>query len=614
MVLKKNNQGYIWWITVNALLFVYIGFQYLHFKPLSDLWVDHAMYLLSPWAHMPLFALVLGLLLYPFYLLLPKNGFGFIFLALCMSTMGILLLADLFVFEQYRFHLNLIFIKMAFDRQVMALSWQMWGLIVTLVGVMVIAETGLLYCLQQLNLARLRLIPKLCTLIYVAFLLPFHGIHAYQKAHNVLPVIVYKAYLPFFSGLSASTLIERYGWIDQAYLEQNIVNKVDVKHVSTMVYPRERLTFKPVQHPKHIFIIMIDAWRFDTFNSTYMPHLTKWTEAGVKFDHHYASGNRTWAGVSGFFFSLTGNYLNHIENEQRSPVLIDRLLAANYQMGIFGSAHLNMPPLAQTVFRHVPNLRIESQGQSAHARDLSLTEDWLTWIDEQDVNQPIFSFAFYDAPHSMSVPENYPHQFKPLDTFVNYMNLNPSTDVEPILNRYRTAAHYADSLIERMFKKLAAKDLLKDSIVIVTGDHGIEWNDLGLNYWRYGSNFGSYQIKVPFVWIAPDADQLNVNQITSHHDVVPTLMEHYLGATSPIASYGIGMNLFDPMPREFVLSSGVYHHGLVYQDKVIELRQDGSYHVYDNNYQEIEIDVNYQDILKGLDLLSRFNNNESTQP
>ena len=155
-----------------------------------------------------------------------------------------------------------------------------------------------------------------------------------------------------------------------------------------------------------------------------------------------------------------------------------------------------------------------------------------------------------------------------------------------------------------MFQKLEAKGLLKDSVVIVTGDHGIEWNDLGLNYWRYGSNFGPYQIKVPFVWMAPDSDQLHVNQITSHHDVVPTLMAHYLGTTSPIANYGIGMNLFDPKPRDFVISSGVYHQGLVYQDKVVELRQDGYYHVYDSTYHKTNIDVNYQDVVKGLELLS----------
>ncbi|WP_306686870.1 sulfatase-like hydrolase/transferase [Candidatus Coxiella mudrowiae] len=53
----------------------------------------------------------------------------------------------------------------------------------------------------------------------------------------------------------------------------------------------------------------------------------------------------------------------------------------------------------------------------------------------------------------------------------------------PYLNRYRNAAHFDDALVGQVLQALKGHQLLKNTIVIITADHGEEFNENHQNYW-----------------------------------------------------------------------------------------------------------------------------------
>ncbi|OOF19404.1 choline-sulfatase, partial [Salinivibrio sp. IB574] len=150
-----------------------------------------------------------------------------------------------------------------------------------------------------------------------------------------------------------------------------------------------------------------------------------------------------------------------------------------------------------------------------------------------------------------------------------------------------------------------------NTLIVLTGDHGQEMNDNQLNFWGHNSNFTDPQIHVPFAMIGPviDATQVDTGkQLTSHQDVVPTLMKHYLGVTSDPASYAIGHDLLAPNPgQDWVLSSNYSGYALVTDDTILEVGAGGQYQYMDNTNRPIEnASPDFAQMEKALEQISRF--------
>ena len=136
-----------------------------------------------------------------------------------------------------------------------------------------------------------------------------------------------------------------------------------------------------------------------------------------------------------------------------------------------------------------------------------------------------------------------------------YIDLNKKSDVEPFFNNYKNAVYFDDFVVGNLIKILKTRDLLNNTIVIITGDHGAEFYERG--FWGHNSAFSPEQIKVPFILYLPDAEPKKYNSLTSHLDIAPTLIE-LLGCTTSYIEYCSGESLLSEKNknREFVVSSG----------------------------------------------------------
>ncbi len=130
---------------------------------------------------------------------------------------------------------------------------------------------------------------------------------------------------------------------------------------------------------------------------------------------------------------------------------------------------------------------------------------------------------------------------------------------------------------------------LSKTLIVITSDHGQEFNENKKNYWGHASNFTKYQIKVPLIIYWPGKKESDYAHLTSHMDLTPTMMTDVLGCINPIKDFSNGRSLFDTSRRQWLFSGGgLSAQAIIEQDRIIELFSTGGYEIFDHDYSVIK--------------------------
>ncbi|AGH80578.1 membrane associated sulfatase [Psychromonas sp. CNPT3] len=608
--IKQRIHAHAWFILFNALIALMVATRYFTFLPEfpSDI-MGVTFIVVATFSQMALLALVMGLISLPVLLLgkMPRN-----LLQAFIASIGIaFLIIDTLVFAQYRFHINAVVLELVLSGQVVSFPLVTWLTVIGGIFLLLLAQFSLINWLEKpAGITQHRLGRKFAMIIFFA-LLATHGIHIWAAANAYQPVTMVKRYLPLFYPATSNSLMRKYGLLNEEALSRQNAMKISVK--SDLNYPLKPLQTVPVDKPVNIMFLVVDSWRADTFNAENTPNMWKYAQSGMIFKHHLSTGNATRTGIFGLFYGIPGTYWHGFLANQQAPVLLDRLQALNYDLGIFAAAQLRKPEFDQTVFRNVANLRMGSKGKRPSDLDKDLTKDWLQWYSNRDKSKPAFSFLFYDAPHGYDFPDDYPHRFEPMLSEVDYLQLNNDTDTTQFLNRYKTSVHFVDSLVKKVLDKLKDSGDLDNTIVIITGDHAQELNDNKLNFWGHNSNFTDAQVHVPFAIIGAkiksETMQWQADDLTSHQDVVPTLMKNYLGVGNSPGDYSVGLDLLGKrVERQWILSSNYSGYAILEKGSILEVGATGQYQLLDKTNRPIkDQEINFKHLQQALLEISRFN-------
>jgi membrane-anchored protein YejM (alkaline phosphatase superfamily) len=181
------------------------------------------------------------------------------------------------------------------------------------------------------------------------------------------------------------------------------------------------------------------------------------------------------------------------------------------------------------------------------ADDELIYDHLIDWIVSLEDDVPFFGFL---------LPMNSHHPFW---TPKNEYKIIPETDKK---SQYINALRYQDYLVGKLFKFLERTNKLKDTIVIITGDHGTVFNSLNQN----GRNQSLYlmdksTVQVPCYIYIPFKKliKLETEIIGSHVDIMPTILD-FLGIE--IEDQIQGRSLFDPKIRERIsfIYTDYYRH------------------------------------------------------
>ncbi|HAS8122356.1 TPA: DUF3413 domain-containing protein [Vibrio vulnificus] len=609
MSFKQKLHAHGWFILINALVLMLIASRYFAFLPEFPTDPLGITFILAgTWGQMTLLAAIIGLVTIP-TLFLPKpfrNGIQALIASLGVATLFI----DTIVFAQYRFHINAVVLELVMSGQIVSFPLITWLMVIGGVALLLAAQWWTIRWLENGAPVRALKLGRKFALLTFAALLATNAIHIWAAAHAYQPVTTVKRYLPLFYPATADKFMRKQGWVDEEALERQ--KALAFKRKNDLNYPLASLQTQPVEKPLNIMLLVVDSWRADTFNADNTPNMWKYAQSGVVFNNHIATGNATRTGIFGLFYGIPGTYWHGFLANQQSPVLIDRLQALDYQLGIFTAAQLRKPEFNQTVFTKVENLRIGSEGSRPSELDADLTQDWLAWYDQRDKSKPTFSFLFYDAPHGYDFPADFEPKYEPMLKEVNYLKLNNDTDPTPFFNRYKTSVRYVDSMATKVLDKLKESGDLENTLVIITGDHGQEMNDNKLNFWGHNSNFTDAQVNVPFAIFGPGVDaakmQWSSEALTSHQDVVPTLMKHYLGVTNDVKDYSVGEDLLgDVVKRDWIISSNYSGYAVITDDNILEVSGGGQYQFMDKTNRQLkDQQPNFTYLQQALEQISRF--------
>ena len=590
---NKYRSGFIYYLLSAAgislqFLFYLCGSPQLSFMDAGG-WLFYAASCVS---HAAMFALIPYLLyLLPWHRLrLPV--LAPLWMGAGMSLLNTLFLINGYVFSLYRFHINGIVLDMFFGEgaaEIFTFDAMLYvkvaGMILLIIGVNVLFWQ-LSRRLAARPFARRLYLPAVSVLLGCTLL--SHGMHAYSAAAQKKSVIKSATYLPYFFPLTANTLMTKLGVVSAEALSEMTFEHSDATDIC---YPKQ-----PVQYaadstgrPLNVVMIVLDSWNYRTLTPECMPRIHDFSTRSEYYTHHLSSSNGTRGSIFGLFFGVSSYYWKDFDLSGTRPVLIRSLLDRGYRVQAYTGATLLSPPFAKIIFSEVPDLHVKMEGKTVYDRDCRLTETFLDELERRDTARPFFSFLFYDMPHSYELPKEKLHHFQPSWEYADYTKLDNEADPTPFFNLYRNCLAETDSLVGLVLHRPQEQGLMENTVVLITGDHGQEFNENRKNYWGHGSNYTRPQIGVPFLYYYPGCRPRRVDYRTTHYDVSPTLLRQVLGAENDPSDYSMGRLLSDPAPRDWhIVGDNLNYAFIIEEDRIVEKKPAGYMEVYDARLNPIE--------------------------
>jgi uncharacterized protein len=575
-----------WFCLANLLFYLLIAVRYQLMTDLPTTTLAKIFTGLMFVGHFGLLSLIFFILTLSLILVFPRKRPVLSASIIAATAVVLLLFIDTIVYQLYRFHLNSAVLGLVFGGaggEIFVFSWTMYAQAALIVLAVLFLELGIGEMLwRRQSRRKTRRVELALSTLLVIIIFMHYLLYVWADAAAYTPITKQARLLPFYQPVTARKFLRKCGM----NIDDQKSPTISGNEKSDLQYPLRPLECKAQGALPNIVVMIIDSWRFDALNKETTPNVAELADRSAVFTDHYSGGNATRTGLFTLFYGIPGTYWHNMLREKRGPVLVSELLRRNYQMGIFGSAPLFSPEFDRTVFVEIKNLRLRSEGKGVSTRDKNITKDFEKFLDARTPDQPFFSMLFYDAPHAFAFPKDYPLVFKPSWPQVNYLELNNGFDAKQVRNRYLNSVHFVDSLAGKALGALKEHGLLDNTVIIVTGDHGQEFNENGLNYWGHNGNFSRYQTGVPLVFYRPGAVPQTYTYRTSHFDVAPTLMRELLGCRNEYSDYSVGHNLFEPGNRDLLLLANYADYAVVEPGK-IDILQPFGIEILNEHYQPL---------------------------
>ena len=564
----KRSLAYALWLAVGMLpLSLYYASFYAPNLDASPFYLT-LVYGAATLGHFFLYFFLVALVLVVPLLICKRqlSKLNFLYLIVVILLAEVALAVDAHVFTLYRFHINWAMLDLFFNAggEVIVLSSATYISIFLELAVLLIYALAVVTLSLWLLHARKRgagIIALLCVLCYVGA----NFTHAYASAKAILPITEIATRLPLYKPLTMNSLLIKMGVISKEELANR---KITLSANGFFNYPQHKLQYAPPAERLNVLFLLVDSLRADMLSPQIMPHTYAYAQQAYNFTDSYAASNSTRGGIFGLFYGLPPAYWQVALSSGIPAAIVQATRDNDYALGVFTSATVYKPEFNQTVFAGEKNLRVHSEGKDVFERDQNAIKDFITFTDNLQ-GKPFFSFIFLDNVHGAAVPEDFPHPFTPYLKTVNHMELNADTDREPYFNLYKNAAFYADSNVKQVLDYLARTGLDKNTVVVISADHGEEFNDNGDNYWGHNSNFTKAQTQVPLVLKWPQRGSGVISERSVSYDVTATILPRVFGVTNPLSDFTIGMDLFNLQPRDYFLAGSYLENAVIEKDRIV---------------------------------------------
>ena len=580
-----------WFAVVNAALMAVVGVPFLWYYFVLGPSVAWLYAIVAYVGHLSALAYIAFLLLVPLIALVPRPRLVLPLGVIVASASVSFFLLDTLVFAANRYHLDLLTAAL--------LAPDTW-VFFTVYFLVALAVEGMLAGRVWKRTAS----PVghragwYLALGLAGCFLASHLVHMIAFAHYYVPVTSFTRYLPLYFPLQEPKSLAKLRAPDG---QHRLVPALGRLPEGELRYPLAPLRCEPRPPLLNVLLVVIDGMRADALTSTAAPKLAGFASGAVQFNQHFSGGNVSRPGMFSLFYGLPATYWHAFANFDQPPVLMDLFREHGYQVGVFSSApvYSKVVGLDRTALARIPNLRREtvSPYPGPSGRDRTLTDEWLAWLGGRDPSRSFFGFLYYDAAVGIEPPEHYPAA----------VPVPPGTSrTESLRIRYLNAVHYVDSLVGKVLDDLERRGLLDRTVVVVTSDHGMQFDEYGLDFDGHGTGFTRSQLQTPLVIRWPGRPMGRVDRRTSHFDVAPTLVGRLFGCANPPTDYASGDDLFGEKQWEWLIAADYTNYALVEPKQVTVVFSRG-YEIRDETYRLVgHPTLPYEHLRAALREMSRF--------
>ena len=374
------------------------------------------------------------------------------------------------------------------------------------------------------------------------------GIHVWADAVGYTPVMRFTQVLPLYYPQTGKRQLARLGLVDPERVREARLQRRSAGAAAgdgELHYPLAPLRCTGGHMPMNLLWIVIDALRPDAVDAALTPVLAGFRDAGQHFAEHWSPGNSSRMAAFGMFYGLPANYFQSFYVAARPPLLVERFQAQGYEIRAASGKGFGSPTqMDRTAFAGVAALDSAEalprlQGNRAVAGRMA------QWLGARATGRPFFAFLWLD--HS-DADHGLRGRLPPDDRFAGRPEAAARWDL------YRRGLREVDGQVGRVLEALAATGEEAHTVVLVMGDHGFEFDELGLGYWGHASNYAHWQLRTPLYAHWPDRGPRVYRHRTSHLDLPATLLSELFGCENPPSDFGMGRNLFAGESWEWIIA------------------------------------------------------------
>jgi uncharacterized protein len=575
-----------WFAFFNILAAMLVGSRYVIESTWPSTLIGKVYLILSWIGHFGflVFAIYI-LILFPLTFLIPSRKL-LRFVAVCFATAGlIILLIDTQTYDALNLHLNPVVWQLLFsdDGPTFSKDLQHLFILLPLIFALELAMSEWVWRKQR-KLSHKHIGRPIAALFFISFI-SSHLIYVWSDAYIYPSVTNQRTNFPLSYPMTAKSFMEKHGLFDrEEYLKRLDLNPTSADQVN---YPKDVIRYDRRSNNLNILMVSVNNLRGDMLNQEAMPSTYAFSKQNLNFANHYSSSNDMF-GLFGLFYGLPASYEGDIKAQGTAPVLIDVLREKQYQFSLFSGNNFDDPLYSETIFRGLQLNKITFTDQTS--RDNQVIGDWEKWTTGQ--KGPWFSYLELTTVQDFNV--------------LNQKNKNQSA-AQILRSNYNLSVKTADNELDTLYSKLSEMNLLDTTIVIITSNHGTEFNETQTNSWGSNTNYSSYQLKVPMVIHWPGRVSSEFNRRTSHLDLSVTLLQEVFGVSSNPADFSSGTNLFDESPRRWILAGDSRELALITDTETTVVDKFGNFKVYDESYRrKKETNPTLPVLMQGLTELQRF--------
>lgn len=334
---------------------------------------------------------------------------------------------------------------------------------------------------------------------------------------------------------------------------------------------------------QNIILITVDALRWDHlsfngYNRNTSPTIDAIAADNIDFRNAYSASSHTPEAIPAL---LTGRYPDVFSDngyQRVVPTVAELFSGSEVATGAFHSnVHVSRINGYQAGFdeffddlyfgqnrwlalaQKFANRFLRSR-QTYYARAEEINKHSLRWLDSLPDSQQFFMWNHYMDVHGPYEPlsdyqkvycEEEVERGRARELFhkaIDDPDEITETERQTLIDLYDAEIRYIDTQLSSFFDALEDRDLLEDSLVILTADHGDAFGEHG--YYNHPRQLHSELVHVPFMMSHPSLSSKTVDTTISTLDIVPTLLEIF-DVTSEVDLPGIPLQNIISSPTEY---------------------------------------------------------------